>query len=145
MDAIEIRFIVIISSFMDWCFGRLLEIAAWWRWLSKQRKEWIIYFWFMCLSAELSTGSRIHSFFHSFIRVFIDSLVHSAVDWSVWSCRPQDIQRFFVGYLKLMDIFSGPEDGWVDLGQMRAPVQQLQPGDLDLAFENILRPQTSTS
>ena len=28
MGAIKIRFIVIISSIMDWCFGRLLEIAA---------------------------------------------------------------------------------------------------------------------
>lgn len=71
MDAIEIRFIVIISSIMDWCFGRLLEIAAWWRWLSKQTKEWIIYFWFMCLSAELSTGSRIHSFIHPCVHWFI--------------------------------------------------------------------------
>ena len=82
----------------------------------------------MCLFAELSTCSCIHSFFRLSIRVFIDSLVHSAVDWSVWSCRPQDIQRFFVGYLKLMDIFSGPEDGWVGLGQTHAPGQQLQPG-----------------
>jgi len=49
--------------------------------------------------------------------------------------RPQDIQQFFVGYLRLLDVFSGPEDS-VSIGELQGMCQQtLQDFNLCMFYE----------
>lgn len=60
---------------------------------------------------------------------------HAARDLPPDMQRPQDIQRFFVGYLQLLEIFSGPEDR-VSVPELQAMCQQvLQDFNLCMFYE----------
>lgn len=60
---------------------------------------------------------------------------HSARDLPPDMQRPQDIQRFFVGYLQLIEIFSGPEDS-VSVPELQGLCQQtLQDFNLCMFYE----------
>nr|KAG5701323.1 hypothetical protein BaRGS_006097 [Batillaria attramentaria] len=60
---------------------------------------------------------------------------HAARDLPPDMQRPQDIQRFFVGYLQLIEIFSGPEDR-VTVPELQAMCQQtLQDFNLCMFYE----------
>ncbi|XP_076443287.1 nonsense-mediated mRNA decay factor SMG5-like isoform X2 [Babylonia areolata] len=60
---------------------------------------------------------------------------HLARDLPPETQRPQDIQRFFVGYLRLMEIFSGPEDS-VGVSDLQTMCQQtLQDFNLCMFYE----------
>ncbi|KAK7116433.1 nonsense-mediated mRNA decay factor SMG5-like isoform X2 [Littorina saxatilis] len=101
------------------------------------------YHYFRCLACEKpfdgAQGNLKRLFEKNQTRVQHQN--HVARDLPPDMQRPQDIQRFFVGYLHLMEVFSGPEDS-VSIADLQGMCQQtLQDFNLCMFYE----PSTSAN